>query len=290
MWRHEEGIGMSGLNPLISVITATYNAAQALPYTMQSICKQSFEDFEWIVMDGGSTDGTTDLLEECARISYWRSERDRGIYDAWNKAVRQARGQWVIFIGAGDEFASDTVLEEIAPILTVAFPAHSVVYGKVELVGERDRNLIEIVDRPWDRIKGKWQLYRPVVPVHPETFQHRSLFVGEEPFDLRFSIASDTHFLLKAFQEKEPLYIPLLIDRMTVGGVSTRPRNYFRMVREIWAINADLGIELPFWHVVIESMKLLVRFVIELVPTTLSLWIIDRVRILRGKKPLWNPR
>src|SRR5882757_1455688 len=115
--------------PLISIVTSTYNAAAGLPYTMRSIFRQTSLDYEWIVIDGGSTDGTVDLLKQYQDMPlFWISEKDRGIYDAWNKACRIARGQWLIFLGAGDELASASVLEEISEILLRAYPTYDVVY------------------------------------------------------------------------------------------------------------------------------------------------------------------
>src|SRR5262245_48790230 len=88
--------------PLITIVTATMNAAATLPITARSLAGQHGADFEWIVADGASTDGTLDYLSRCEMPVCWTSAPDRGIYDAWNKACRRARGEWLLFLGAGD--------------------------------------------------------------------------------------------------------------------------------------------------------------------------------------------
>lgn len=277
--------------PLISIITSTYNAAEALPHTMHSIAEQTSRDYEWIVVDGGSTDGTVELLKHYGTfVSRWISEKDRGIYDAWNKACRLARGQWLIFLGAGDELACPSVLEDVSDVLRSAYPAYEVVYGQLELISERDRKPIERIARPWDEIKGRWQFFKPYLPMHPETFQHRTLFVDGEPFDLRFRFCADGHFLLRAFERKPPLYIPVLIDRMPIGGVSTRPRNLLRIARENRVIGAELGLRPPLRHTALEGFKLALKLAIAWLPPAAFRVLMDCFRIATGKKRRWSVR
>src|ERR1700741_4805153 len=97
--------------PIVSIISATLNAARELPYSIASLAAQRGASFEWIVVDGGSRDGTQALLEpKPARIAWWTSEPDGGVYDAWNKGCARARGEWLLFLGAGDEFATSDML------------------------------------------------------------------------------------------------------------------------------------------------------------------------------------
>ena len=89
--------------PFISIITSTYCAAACLPRVIESIRAQTFDDFEWIVIDGASTDDTVDILRQNEDvIDYWMRESDKGIYDAWNKGLPHVRGTWVLFLGADD--------------------------------------------------------------------------------------------------------------------------------------------------------------------------------------------
>jgi glycosyltransferase involved in cell wall biosynthesis len=277
--------------PLISIITSTYNAAEALPHTMRSIAEQTSRDYEWIVVDGGSTDGTVELLKQYGTlVSRWISEKDRGIYDAWNKACRLARGQWLIFLGAGDELASPTVLDDVSGVLRCAYPAHEIVYGQLELISETERQPIERVVRPWGEIKNKWRFFTPNLPMHPETFQHRTLFERDEPFDLRFRFCGDGHFLLRALQRKPPLYIPVLIDRMPIGGVSTQPRHLLRIAKENRMIGTELGLRPPLLHTALEGFKLVVKLAIAWLPPAVFRVVMDCFRVATGRKRRWSVR
>ena len=100
--------------PLISVITVCYQAAEPLEKTILSVRQQYYQPLEFIVVDGGSTDGTRDIIARHQDIiTRWVSEPDRGIYDAMNKGVSMATGEWVIFMNAGDTFAANNVLLRI---------------------------------------------------------------------------------------------------------------------------------------------------------------------------------
>lgn len=104
--------------PLITIITSTFNAGEQLRFTAQSIKNQTYPHIQWIIVDGKSSDNTIDIIEELGElVSVWFSEKDSGIYDAWNKALKYAKGDWIQFIGAGDELAEADTLEKIAQIL-----------------------------------------------------------------------------------------------------------------------------------------------------------------------------
>ena len=98
----------------ISVITVCYNDRERIEKTILSVLSQSYGNLEYIVIDGGSTDGTVDIIKKYAnRIAYFVSESDEGIYDAMNKGLRKAVGEWVCFLNAGDLFVSESVLNTI---------------------------------------------------------------------------------------------------------------------------------------------------------------------------------
>lgn len=101
----------------ISIIMATYNAAAQLERTLRSVERQCYPHWEIIVQDGGSTDGTLEILESHRASVSWVSEPDRGIYDAWNKAVARAGGDWALFLGADDFLMNDNVLAQCVHFL-----------------------------------------------------------------------------------------------------------------------------------------------------------------------------
>jgi glycosyltransferase involved in cell wall biosynthesis len=99
--------------PLLSVVTVVYNGQAFIEHTIQSVLQQEFSDFEYIIIDGGSTDETINIIKKYEdKIDYWISEPDNGIYDAMNKAVKIAKGQWLNFLNAGDRFVNNSVLKE----------------------------------------------------------------------------------------------------------------------------------------------------------------------------------
>lgn len=98
----------------ISVITVCFNAVDTLERTIESVLGQTYSDIEYIIIDGGSTDGTVDIIYKYAeRITYWVSEPDKGIYDAMNKGIKVATGEWTNFMNAGDTFSNQKVLATI---------------------------------------------------------------------------------------------------------------------------------------------------------------------------------
>jgi glycosyltransferase involved in cell wall biosynthesis len=113
--------------PLISIITVVLNAADTLERTILSVLRQDLDDLEYVIIDGGSTDGSLDIIRSYeSEIGYWRSEPDAGLYDAMNKGVRASKGRWVLFLGADDLLVGN--LREIAPLLA---DERTVYYGDV---------------------------------------------------------------------------------------------------------------------------------------------------------------
>ena len=276
-------------SPLISVVTATFNAAEQLPHTLRSLRQQTRGDFEWLVVDGGSTDGTVELLRENEDLlSFWISEPDRGIYDAWNKACRHARGEWLIFLGAGDDFAAANTLEQCAVFLHSAAPLVNLIYGRQLLLRPTTRAVIETFGAPWKEIGQRWEIGRPALPPHGAAFQRKRLFSAEQPFDLRFPIAADAHFLLRHVRLAPPQFMPLDVTRGPIGGVSFRLETARRVGREIAAINRDLGIVPPPGHRLGDALRLQIASVVNLLPVPLAHRLADLLRRLTGKRPRWS--
>jgi glycosyltransferase involved in cell wall biosynthesis len=244
----------------------------------------------WIIADGGSKDGTVELLkqnEDC--ISFWFSEPDRGIYDAWNKASSFIRGDWVLFLGAGDEFISKDTLAHIASFLSNAFPEHEMVFGNAKYISEITRAEIEKKVRSWTDMKGNWVFFRPELPDHATVFQHKSMFASAEPFKLSLKIAGDTEFLLKSIKRKEPLYCDVDISAILSGGVSSTLSNYFQMYAEVKKINKELNIITPFKHYLITMTKLIMKVLAsKCLPKSTTFKFMDFCRAMQGLPKKWT--
>lgn len=277
--------------PRISVITATFNAAAHLPHTIRSLREQTTRDFEWVVADGNSSDGTQDLLRENEDvIACWISERDQGIYDAWNKACRMARGEWIIFLGAGDELVAPTTLAECMKHLEAVSADTTVVYGRQVLLSPIGRTPLETIGVPWAQMRGKWDIGRPALPPHGATFQRKCLFADAQPFDLRFPIASDSHFLLRAILRQAPVFIPVDVTRAPMGGVSFRLGTARQVGREIAAIDRDLGLTPPLSVRLHEVLRIAVISLLNLLPQKMAHRLADFIRLFFGQTRRWTVR
>jgi glycosyltransferase involved in cell wall biosynthesis len=228
--------------PRLSIIIAVFNNARDLPRCLASVAGQSFTSRELIVIDGGSTDGTLDIIHEnVGRIAYFESGPDGGVYDAWNKALPHARGEWICFLGSDDRFHDDGVLARMVPLIASARPEYGLVYGRLNIVAG-DGRLLETVVRPWPELKTGFLAGTAMLP-HTGAFHHRSLFDIHGGFDPSFRIAGDYDFLLRALESAGALYIDgeVVVD-MSAGGMSSSPQNMYLRRREIARARAKNGI------------------------------------------------
>jgi glycosyltransferase involved in cell wall biosynthesis len=273
---------------VISIVTSTLDAVGTLPHTLRSLAAQRGADFEWLVVDGGSRDGTVDLLQANAgRIAWWTSEPDGGFYDAWNKALARAKGDWLLFVGSGDEFAAPDTLARFSEVLAGAHPEHDLVYGRVRYVSALGRVDLDEAGAPWEKLRGRWEIGRPALPPHPGIFHHRSLFSQGRGFDPRYRIAGDAHFLLKHALGKPPLHVPRPVVRTPIGGLSMRFGSALAVSREISRINAELGLRPPLGHRVAETLRLAAKLAARLPG---GCYAADAYRRLIGLPPRWSVR
>ena len=194
--------------PLVTVITVCYNAREMLLRTMNSVWAQTYKHVEYVIVDGASTDGTLELLEEYGgRIDHWVSESDKGIYDAMNKGVSMAKGKWVIFMNAGDCFADNHVLENVFSVPRQA----DVIYGDVVKGG-----VVKKASSPRN--------------AHRMFFCHQSVFVKIEslkafPFDISHKMSADFKQMKQLWLAgKQFLQLDFPIADFDVQGVSNTNR------------------------------------------------------------------
>lgn len=194
--------------PLVTVITVCYNAREMLLRTMNSVWAQTYKHVEYVIVDGASTDGTLELLEEYGgQIDHWVSESDKGIYDAMNKGVSMAKGKWVIFMNAGDCFADNHVLENVFSVPRQA----DVIYGDVVKGG-----VVKKASSPRN--------------AHRMFFCHQSVFVKIEslkafPFDISHKMSADFKQMKQLWLAgKQFLQLDFPIADFDVQGVSNTNR------------------------------------------------------------------
>ncbi len=197
-----------------SVITINYNNAEGLDHTIESVISQSFADFEFIVIDGGSTDHSIDVIRKSEdKIDYWVSEKDAGIYNAMNKGTNCAHGEYCIFMNSGDSFYNRTVLETINNCNSDA----DIIVGKVSI-----DNHDNIISPP--PLSGRltfFHLYSGGIP-HQGAFIRTSL-LHKHPYDENLRIASDWKFFIQSliFDNCTISFLDEYVARYNLEGVSS---------------------------------------------------------------------
>jgi len=228
----------------ISVITATLNNKACIEGCIKSVLTQNYKNIEYIIIDGGSTDGTIDVIKKYKdTISKWISESDRGIYDALNKGIKLASGDIIGFLHADDFYANNRVLETIVSHIT----KHNVdsCYGDLFYV---DKYNSDKVVRHWKSRPYRDGLFkRGWMPPHPTFFVKKEIYDKFGYFNTEFKIAADYELMLR-FLEKYKIsthYIPEVFIKMRIGGTSNKSmKNIFIKSCEdykAWKINSLNG-------------------------------------------------
>lgn len=274
---------------LISVIVAVYNGIGTLPQCLEKIWAQRFHDWELVVVNGASTDGTTEYLRSISeKIDVLISEPDTGVYNAWNKAIKLAKGEWICFVGADDELASPFVLERVASVLKNKVRYEKYVYGSINVVN-RCGAILEQLGDPWEKVRETFKSIH-CVP-HTGSFHHRSLF-DNGGFDESFRIAADYEFLLRYLKNGEALFIDDLITvNMRVGGMSSRPENSFINLFENRRALQKHGLAgfLPSKIWIGRFLRVCLRvFLARVLNKAKQAKLLDLGRKLLGKPPYWE--
>jgi glycosyltransferase involved in cell wall biosynthesis len=215
--------------PIVSIITAVYNKNSTIEDCIKSVLSQNHVNKEFIVIDGGSTDGTLETLKKYDEIiDYWISEPDNGIYDALNKGIDQAHGDWIYFLGADDRLIDDKVLKDVFSTP----PRGKLIYGNVRFC-----NTGTIYNGPFSRRK----LYFNNI-CQQAVFYHRDLFRNIGNFDLKYPLHADWVFNMKAFSRSDtrPKYVQRTIANYSLSGMSSKNvdhvffQEHAELIREIF--------------------------------------------------------
>lgn len=276
--------------PLITIIVASKNRASTLQRCIDSFKGQTYQNKELIVIDGGSSDKTVDLLAANNQdIGYWESATDRGIAHAWNKALKQAKGEWILFAGADDYLAHPMVLEEFSKkIRNHRIEEGRIVYATVKRFFPSG-DYLDTLGMDWLNIRTMFFSERMMIP-HQACFHHYSLFKEFGPFDEGFSITSDYEFLLKVLKNEEPLFLPdFVVAHMTSGGLSSTPSSLLVMQKEFDNALKKHGIR-PRGYKRIFNILIykLINFISTFVGERFAAKLLDIIRRILGKSPVWT--
>jgi len=207
--------------PLITIIIAVFNGAETLQRCIDSILKQTYSSFEIIIIDGGSTDGTVNILKKNnLNLAYWRSDPDRGISDAWNKGLPYAKGEWILFLGDDDYIWEKDSLRQFITLIVAADSKFRVIYGQIVHI-TIDGTRVSVHGKPWGKVCDSFRQLEMSIP-HQGAFHHASLFKEYGHFDTSFKLAGDYEFLLRELKDNDALFIELIIVGMGYGGLSTQ--------------------------------------------------------------------
>jgi putative colanic acid biosynthesis glycosyltransferase len=202
--------------PLFSIITVTYNCINTLQDTVISVLSQDCADYEYIIIDGGSTDGTLNIIKEYEnRLSYWVSEKDKGIYHAMNKGIRVARGKFINFLNSGDLFSSHQALSIVKEEIEKLKEPADVIYGNIYL---RKNDLL--FEKQSDEPCNKHRMYF----CHQSSFTKTDL-LKKHGFNESYKMSGDLYFFKQCYYQNKifhKIHKPLVIfDR---GGISNVQR------------------------------------------------------------------
>lgn len=205
------------MQPTISIITVVLNGKEHLKKTIESIKCQTFKDYEFIVIDGGSEDGTLEVIKENTDvISKWLSEKDKGIYDAMNKGIKLASGKYLWFLNAGDAIFSETTLTELFSVVK----DFDVIYGDTELVNEEGKSFgLRQLKRPPENLTWKSMINGMVIT-------HQSLVVKKAIaplYNTRYKYVADIDWLIRVLQNSKVIINShQILSKFLLGGFSRK--------------------------------------------------------------------
>jgi glycosyltransferase involved in cell wall biosynthesis len=234
-------------NTKVSIITICYNEVDTIDGTLRSVISQSYYDYEWIVIDGGSYDGTKAILEQYkSKFKHYLSGQDHGIYDAMNKGINLARGQYLIFMNGGDSFYSSTVIKDVFSRPT----SGDIIYGDINIIQDNTSSILKMPSNP-----SKKYLLKKTIP-HQATFTKRVLFEKIGSYDRSYKIAGDFKFTLEAiFKYKCKIeHVPIVIANFNRSGVGflnpeLRINEKQRAIQEVFGLSPRAITQIDFFKI-----------------------------------------
>lgn len=201
---------------LISIIIATFNASKTLKCCLDSICSQLTNQCELIIIDGGSSDTTNQIISSYdPKVTYTISEPDHGIYDAWNKGILHTHGDWVMFIGADDLLLPDALNSYLELINNIDMSGYDYICANNEYI-DKSGKLLKVIGAP-----AEWKVMRRTMSAaHVASLHRKTLFDEVGFYNLNYKICADYELLLRKGAALKAYFLPKHIARMEVGGMS----------------------------------------------------------------------
>jgi glycosyltransferase involved in cell wall biosynthesis len=201
--------------PPITIVTVVYNGVDFLEETILSVIGQTYPNIDYVVIDGGSTDGTLEIIEKYQdKISYWISEPDKGIYDAMNKGIHAAKGEWFNFLNAGDSFVNENILNDI---FTTDTMDATLIYGDIKVLTEKGHSY----NHPASTLVDDKSIRKGMSVCHQAIFYSSKIL---KPYDQTLRLKAEWKHLIHMTKHKDfkPLKFNFPFVYYRTGGVGAR--------------------------------------------------------------------
>jgi len=219
---------------LFTIITICYNDLEGLNRTYESVIKQTCRNFEWIVVDGASSDGTIRFLEDISEeYASWVSEPDNGLYDAMNKGIDRANGKYLHFLNSGDEFAKCDTLEHVQKAADEYEYEYDLIYG----------DALEVKSERLGNYKSAYSFHRKWYGMftHHQAMFYRRECVGTQRYDLSYKIAADYAFTCSMLESTSNVrYIEIPICLFEGGGLTSTTSIHIQGLKEQWRVGKEI--------------------------------------------------
>ncbi|MCB9321706.1 MAG: glycosyltransferase [Lewinellaceae bacterium] len=246
----------------ISLITVCFNSALTLEDTIISVLSQTYPEIEYIIVDGGSMDGTLNIIKKYNEtISFWSSEPDKGLYDAMNKGIEMATGEIIGLINSDDFYPANDIISVVMDQFTVN--KIDILYGDLNYVSPSNPKKIirRWVAKSWKRNKFKlgW------MPPHPTLFVRKKVYEQYGKFNIDLKLSADYEFMIRTMycgNDLKIVYLPMFLVHMRIGGVGNATlQNRLNANREdklAWKLNA---IDPPFYTTILKPVRKINQFI-----------------------------
>jgi len=250
-------------NSFFTLIIATKNCTDSIEKCLSSIFSQTYQNFELVVIDAKSNDGTYEILNSNRkRISYLVSEYDESIAEAWNKAIRNSDGKWLYFLGGDDFLNTPFVLDAVHKFLIGSDDQIKLVYGLIDIYDHHRK--IRTQGNHWGRVKKQFNYYMSIS--HQSIFFNRTLFDEFGLFDVKYKIAADYDFMLKVLRKYTPEFMSqIIVCSVSMGGLSNNFKNIISAHSESSIASNNNRTNKHLHYIIYLRIKVLIKFTFKFI-------------------------